>query len=36
MTDFLQWLDTLRAGDTRDVTVIAHNLQGYDGYFVMD
>ena len=36
MTDFLQWLDTLTAGDTRDVTVIAHNFQGYDGYFVVD
>ena len=36
MTDFLEWLDTLTAGDTRDVTVIAHNFQGYDGYFVID
>ena len=36
MTDFLQWLDTLTAGDTRDVTVIAHNFQRYDGYFVID
>ena len=36
MTDFLEWLDTLTAGDTRDVTVIAHNFQGYDGYFVVD
>ena len=36
MTDFLQWLDTPTAGDTRDVTVIAHNFQGYDGYFVID
>ena len=36
MTDFLQWLGTLTAGDTRDVTVIAHNFQGYDGYFVVD
>ena len=36
MTDFLQWLDTPTAEDTRDVTVIAHNFQGYDGYFVID
>ena len=36
MTDFLEWLDTLEAGDTRDVTAIAHNFQGYDGYFVID
>ena len=36
MADFLEWLDTLTAGDTRDVTVIAHNFQGYDGYFVID
>ena len=36
MTDFLEWLDTLTAGDTRDVTVIAHNFQSYDGYFVVD
>ena len=36
MADFLEWLDTLTAGDTRDVTVIAHNFQGCDGYFVID
>jgi len=36
MADFLEWLDTLTAGDTRDVTVIAHNFQRYDGYFVVD
>ncbi|KAL9982832.1 hypothetical protein ACROYT_G004941 [Oculina patagonica] len=34
--DFLEWLDTLTEGDTRPVTVIAHNFQGYDGYFVVD
>ena len=36
MANFLEWLDTLTAGDTRDVTVIAHSFQGYDGYFVVD
>ena len=36
MTDFLEWLDTFTAGDTRDVTVIAHNFQGCDGYFMVD
>ena len=34
--DFLEWLDTLTEEDTRQVTVIAHNFQGYDGYFVVD
>ncbi|XP_078355818.1 uncharacterized protein LOC144640593 [Oculina patagonica] len=34
--DFLEWLDTLTEDDTRPVTVIAHNFQGYDGYFVVD
>ena len=32
--DFLQWLDTLTQEDTRPVNVLAHNFQGYDGYFV--
>ena len=36
MADSLEWLDTLTAGDTRDVTVIATNFQDYDGYFVID
>ena len=36
ITEFLEWLDTLTAGDTRDVTVIAHNFQGHLGYFVVD
>ena len=36
MADFLEWLDTLTENDTRDVTVIPHNFQGYDGYFVID
>ena len=34
--DFLEWLDTLTKEDTRQVTVIADNFQGYDGYFVVD
>ena len=33
--DFLQWLDTLALHDTRQVNVIAHNFQGYDGYFII-
>ena len=33
--DFLEWLDTLTLEDTRQVSVIAHNFQGYDGYFVV-
>ena len=33
--DFLEWLDTLTENDTRQVNVIAHNFQGYDGYFVI-
>ena len=32
---FLEWLDTLTENDTRSLTVIAHNFQGYDGYFVV-
>jgi len=32
--DFLEWLDTLTNNDTRQVNVLAHNFQGYDGYFV--
>ena len=36
LQDFLQWLDTLTENDTRPVTVITHNFQGYDGYFVVD
>ena len=34
--DFLEWLDTLTEEDTHPVTVIAHNVQGYDGYFIVD
>ena len=34
--NFLEWLDTLTEDDTRPVTVIAHNFQGYDGYFIVD
>ena len=33
--DFLKWLDTLTLHDTRQVNVLAHNFQGYDGYFVL-
>ena len=33
--DFLEWLDKLTDDDTRSVTVIAHNFQGYDGYHVV-
>ena len=33
--DFLEWLDTLTENDTRAVNVLAHNFQGYDGYFVV-
>ena len=33
--DFLEWLDTLTQNDTRQVNVLAHNFQGYDGYFVI-
>ena len=33
--DFLEWLDTLTLNDTRQVNVLAHNFQGYDGYFII-
>ena len=33
--DFLEWLDTLTFNDTRQVNVLAHNFQGYDGYFII-
>ena len=33
--DFLEWLDTLTNNDTRQVNVLAHNFQEYDGYFVI-
>ena len=36
LRDFLEWLDTLTQEDTRPVNVIAHNFQGYDGYFVVN
>jgi len=35
LRDFLEWLDTLTLSDTRQVNVLAHNFQGYDGYFVV-
>ena len=34
LKEFLEWLDTLTQDDTRPVNVLAHNFQGYDGYFV--
>lgn len=34
--DFLEWLDSLTEQDTRAVTVMTHNFQGYDGYFIVD
>ena len=36
LRDFLEWLDTLTQNDTRQVNVIAHNFQGYDGYDVVN
>ena len=36
LRDFLEWLDTLTQEDTRSVKVLAHNFQGYDGYFVVN
>ena len=35
LRDFLEWLDTLTLNDTRQVNVLAHNFQGYEGYFVV-
>ena len=35
LRDFLEWLDTLTLNDTHQVNIIAHNFQGYDGYFVI-
>ena len=35
LRDFLEWLDTLTENDTHPVFVLAHNFQGYDGYFVV-
>ena len=34
--DFLEWLETLTEEDTRPLTVIAHNFQGYDSYPVIE
>ena len=36
LRDFLERLDTLTQEDTRPVNVLAHNFQGYDGYFVVN
>ena len=33
--NFLEWLEELTEEDERKVTVLAHNFQGYDGYFVV-
>ena len=33
--DFLEWLDNLTLHDTRQVNVLAHTFQGYDGYFII-
>jgi len=35
LRDFLEWQDTLTLNDTRQVNVLAHNFQGYDGYVVI-
>ena len=35
VVEFLEYLEELAADDTNKVTVIAHNFQGYDGYFVI-
>ena len=35
LRNFLEWLDTLTLNDRRQVSVLAHNFQGYDGYFVI-
>ena len=35
MRDFLEWLDTSMEEDSQEVKVLAHNFQGYDGYFVV-
>ena len=34
--EFLDFLEDLTEDDERDVIVLAHNFQGYDGYFVVD
>lgn len=35
LKEFIDDLQELTEGDTREVRAIAHNLQGYDGYFVL-
>ena len=35
VTGFLEWLEEQTEEDERSVTVIAHNFQGYDGYFIV-
>ena len=34
--DFLKWPNTLTEEDTQPVMVIAHNFQGYEGYFMTE
>jgi len=36
LRDFINWVDELGKDGDVEVTVVAHNLQGYDGYFVVD
>ena len=36
LRDFINWIDDLSNDGNIEVTVVAHNLQGYDGYFVVD
>ena len=36
LKEFLDFLEDLTEDDERDVIVLAHNFQGYDGYFVVD
>ena len=36
VAEFLIWLEELTEEDTQNVTVVAHNFQGYDGYFVVE
>ena len=35
MQEFIEWLDTLTLNETHPINVIAHNIQGYDGYFMV-
>ena len=33
--NFIEWLNTLTRDDTHQVNILAHNFQGYDGYFIV-